>query len=385
VRALLVVPRLPGTGHTGDRLRAELHLAALRSAGFEVTVAGGAPRAAVPDVPGAARTLPVPQPLVRRGAALVAALATGSPLQSALFAGPWRAALASAGGGFDLAVVLLPQRLWPVVAGALPEAPFVLDFVDALGAAARQAAGADPALWRRLYWRLEAPRLERVERAAGREARVLFATTPFDAGRLPAGTVAVGNGVEIGPEPHGDRGPAVAFTGRLRYRPNELAVRALLSEIWPRVRREVPEARLLLAGADAPAALRRLHGSAGIEVTSPVPDMAAFLRRARAVAVPVALGTGTPNKLFEAFEAGCAVVASEEAAARAASGDSLPPATTAATPALFAAALVRYLRDPAAAALDGARGRAWVEAHADRRDARAALAAGYRRALGETA
>ena len=34
MKAVLLVPRLPGTGHTGDRLRAELHLAALATGGI---------------------------------------------------------------------------------------------------------------------------------------------------------------------------------------------------------------------------------------------------------------------------------------------------------------------------------------------------------------
>jgi hypothetical protein len=382
MRALLVVPRLPGTGHTGDRLRAEIHLAALHEARFAVTVAGGAAPGGAPDVRGAERTIRVPQPLLSKGTGLFRALVSGLPLQSALFSGPWREALAGE-TAFDLVVLLLPQRLLPHLAGVLPSGPLVVDYVDALGAAAWQAAERDPALWRRLYWRFETPRLSRVERAAARGAHVLVATTAFDAGELPAGTIAVANGVTIGPAPAGARGPAVAFTGRLRYRPNELAVRTLVREIWPRVRREVPEARLLLGGADAPPELRSFHGEDGIDVTSPVDDMAAFLRRARVVAVPVVLGTGTPNKIFEAFEAGCAVVASPEAAARATADGVPPPCRVAETPEAFAAALVSYLHDAEVAAEDGNRGRDWVEAHADRRLAVSSLAAAYGRALGE--
>ncbi len=384
MKALLIVPRLPGTGHTGDRLRAEIHLAALHEAGFVVTVAGGAPGRGGPDVPDAERTIRVAQPLLSKATGLFGALISGAPLQSALFSGPWRETLA-AGGPFDLVVLLLPQRLFPHLSGALPAGPRVVDYVDALGAAARQASERDPALWRRLYWQFEAPRLSRVEETAARGVRVLVATTTFDAGELPPGTIAVANGVAIGPAPTGARGPTVAFTGRLRYRPNELAVRQLVREIWPRVRREAPEARLLLGGADAPPELMSFHGEGGIDVTSPVGVMAAFLRRARIVVVPVALGTGTPNKIFEAFEAGCAVVATPEAAARAVSDGVPPPARVATTPEEFASALVAYLRDAGAAAGDGSCGRAWVEAHADRRDAVAALVAAYRRAAGEGA
>ncbi len=382
MRALLVVPRLPGTGHTGDRLRAEIHLAALHEAGFGVTVAGGAARGGAQDVPRAERTVRVAQPFLSKAAGLVRALLSGAPLQSALFSGPWREALA-AETPFDLVVVLLPQRLLPHVGDALPSGPRVVDYVDALGAAARQAARRDPALWRRLYWRFEAPRLCRVEREAARRARVLVATTAFDAGELPEGTLAVANGVVVGPVSAGPRRATVAFTGRLRYRPNELAVRELLKEIWPRVRREAPEARLLLGGADASPALRSIEGAGGIDVTSPVEDMSAFLRHARVVAVPVTLGTGTPNKLFEAFEAGCAVVASPEVAARATPGGIPPPARVAGNPKEFASALVEYLRDEGTAAEDGRRGRAWVQAHADRRLSVAVLASACVRARGQ--
>lgn len=210
---------------------------------------------------------------------------------------------------------------------------------------------------------------------------MLFATTPFDAAHLPRGTRAVANGVSLGPLAPGPRGPVVAFSGRLRYRPNVLAVKRLL-DVWPRVRREEPAARLVLGGADAPAWLLARSGKDGVEVVSPVADMAAFLRTARVAAAPVAMGTGTPNKIFEAFEAGAAVVASPEVAERASAGGEAPPVKVARTDDEFAEALVALLTDADAASREGARGRAWVEAHADRRASVDALAAGYRDARG---
>lgn len=365
MKALLVVPRLPGTGHTGDRLRAGIHAAALAQAGYEVSFASA-------PAPGFFRT----------GLGLVRALLSGEPLQSALFSGGWRDALSGAARDAGLVVVLLPQRLPAAVRERLPAAPAVFDYIDALGFAARQAASADRAAWRRLYWRFDAPRLERAEQESAGRASVIMATTPADAAHLPAGTEAVPNGVEILPLAERVRGPVVAFTGRLRYRPNELAVETLLSEAWPRVRQAFPAAELRLGGADAPAHLTRRHGRDGVTVTSPVSDMPAFLREARVAAVPVDLGTGTPNKLFEAFEAGCAVVATPAALARAADGESVPPGRAASSPAEVAAAIVHYLGQPEAAATDGRAGRAWVEVHADRKQTIVSLAALYARALG---
>jgi hypothetical protein len=385
VKAVLLVPRLPGTGHTGDRLRAELHLEALALAGYETAVVGGvAQQGRERDflrMGNAASVHPVRLDRARMPAALARATLTGAPLQSSLFAGSFDVALRDASRNSDLVVcVLLPRLL--AHCGRLPALPRVVDFVDALAEAARQAANDDPAPWRRAYWEAEAPRLARAERRAAEGAGALLATTAFDAAHLPPGTRAVGNGVAIGPPAPGLRGPVVAFSGRLLYRPNVLAVKRLLDDIWPRVAREVPEARLVLGGADAPVWLRARGGRDGVEVVSPVPDMAAFLRTARVAAVPVSLGTGTPNKLFEAFEAGAAVVASEAAAARAAADDSVPPVRTARSDEEFADALVALLRDAGAAASEGARGRAWVEGHADRRRSLEAFASAYRAARG---
>lgn len=387
MRALLVVPRLPGTGHTGDRVRAEVQLAALREAGFEVVLVGGAPvGASLPALDGLAGIHAVPRTRGALASALVRAAVRGEPLQSALVAGPWRTALEAAArrGRYDLVVVSL-ARGWPHVAGRLPAAPLVVDYVDALGEAARQATRQDPAWWRRLYWTIEIPRLSRVESAAASGAAALVATTPFDAAHLSAGTIALPHGVTIGPPPLEPRGLVVAFSGRLGYRPNLLAARRLVHDIWPAVHRRVPAARLVLGGADAPREVRRWHGVDGVRVESPVREMPAFLRRALVAAAPVDLGTGTPNKIYEAFEAGAAVVACEAVAARAELDGVRPPVTVAEDDSAFTAALVRYLENPDEAVDDGQEGRRFVEDHADRAVAVSRFAEIFRRAAGRGA
>lgn len=384
-RALLLAPRLPGTGFTGDRVRTGFLLAGLSRAGFETTLVGG-----VTGAPGPAPAQP-DAVRVRRTAesfagSLLESASGGGPFQSALASGDWAGALSthsSREGRPDLVVVVM-ARLWPLVSRSLPDAPVVVDFVDALSEAARQAARQDPSPLRRLYWRLEAPRLRRAEEEAAARAALLLATTPADAAALPPGTVAIAHGVAIGPAlDDAPRPPVVAFTGRLGYRPNEVAALRLVRSVWPRVRRAVPGARLVLAGADAPASIRRLSGSDGILVESPAADLAALLRGTRAVALPLAMGTGTPNKLFEALEAGAAVVSLPETARRAAPpGGAPPPVREARDDAEMAEALVALLRDEPTARAEGAAGRAWVERNADRRSAEGELALLLARAAG---
>lgn len=380
MKAVLLVPRLPGTGFTGDRLRAELHLAALAKAGYETAIVGGVGGGEeILRVGNAAAVHPVRLRQLSVPMGLASAAISGEPLQSALFAGSFDLAVQEAARGAELLVAVLLPRLLAHLR-SLPALPRVVDYVDALSEAARRAAHDDPSPWRRAYWALEAPRLGRAEERAARGAAALLATTPADAASLPRGTRAVANGVTLLPAGAAARGPVVAFTGRLMYRPNRLAARRLIEDIWPRVMRAAPDARLLVGGADAPQEILAAGGRGGVEVVSPVADMPAFLRQALVVVAPVDLGTGTPNKLFEAFEAGAAVVASSGAIARAASSGGLPPARSADTDDDFARVIADYLGDPGRAADDGARGRAFVEEHADRRTSVAALADIYRAA-----
>jgi len=366
VRALLVVPRLPGTGFTGDRVRAELHLEALAELGARVTIVGGVPpNRPVAAVAGAEEVRGVPIRVAALPFHLTRAFVRGWPLQTALFDGAWERALAGC-GRFDL-VVLLLARLQPRLRTLLPRAPLVVDYVDALSEAARQNAERDPALWRRLYWRAEGARLMRAEREAARGARLLLATTPADAAALPEGTEAIAIGARIGPPPPRERAQVVVFTGRMGYRPNAVAAELLLREIWPRVRGRVPGAELVVGGADAPASLRRLaEGTPAARLVSPVSDMRALLLSARVAAVPVDMGTGTPNKVYEALEAGCAVVATPAAAARAVLDGVAAPLRTAADPEAFAREVSDLLADAESAEALGAAGRAFAVAHADR-------------------
>ncbi len=376
-----MVPRLPGTGHTGDRVRTGLHIDALNRAGFEVELVGGRPWTSSPvDVPGLSQCHAVPLRPWTVAGGLARAVLSGRPLQTALQAGPWSKALAACAGPFDLVVCLL-VRLWPHVDRALPKGPLVLDYIDALGAAAQASAAHDPARWRRLYWRYEAPRLLALEAQAAGACNLLLATTEAEAAVLPKGTRELPLGVPIGPRPSAasTRPPVVAFSGRLKYRPNVVAAERLVKDIWPRVLSRAPQARLAIGGAEAPRALKRLCASASrVSLVSPVDDMSAFLRGARAVAAPVSLGGGTSLKLLEAFEAGTPVVASREVAARVAVPGIATPCALAASDEELAEGLIGYLQDPAKADSDGARARAFVETHFDREVAVKTLAGLFR-------
>ena len=224
----------------------------------------------------------------------------------------WADAIARArweGGPFDVVVVLL-SRLDPAVRSHLPEGFRILDAVDSLRRSMDERSRESSALTRWL-WRAETRRVKRAEDDAVRTYDQTIVVSAEDAAELDA--IVVSNGVPIAPLAKEPRPFDFAFWGRLAYFANRDAATWLLEEIWPAIRRGRPDATLLIGGADVPASIRAAGGRDGITVQSPVPDVAALARSVKVALFPVRYGTGQSNKVLEAAEGGCAIVATTKA------------------------------------------------------------------------
>ena len=97
------------------------------------------------------------------------------------------------------------------------------------------------------------------------------------------------------------------------YRPNLDAAHRLIDQIASRVIAAVPEARLVLAGADLPDELQqRIADHPGMEYLGRLDDVQDFYDAIDVAAIPLTVRGGVPLKLAEALARGRAVVASEE-------------------------------------------------------------------------
>jgi glycosyltransferase involved in cell wall biosynthesis len=155
----------------------------------------------------------------------------------------------------------------------------------------------------------------RFEREALSRADLTIAVSDLDAGRfrddLGVRRVAVvDNGVDtdyfrpLG----GPREPAtLLFLGSLEWRPNLDGVAQMLDHVFPAVRAQAPEAKLLLVGRNPPAWLRRVVRP-GVELHADVPDVRPFLARAGMLVVPLRIGGGSRLKILEALASGTPVV-----------------------------------------------------------------------------
>ena len=172
-----------------------------------------------------------------------------------------------------------------------------------------------------IYSLIQWKKLKRYERAACSLAWKVIAVSRKDAeaieSLLPGMKVAViPNGVDVshyrefrsGTKPSA---PTLVFTGKMDYRPNVDAMLWFTSEIWPHVRREFPNARLLIVGQKPHPKLAELAEMPRIELTGFVPDVRPFVALADVFVVPLRMGSGTRLKILQAMAMGKAIVSTE--------------------------------------------------------------------------
>jgi glycosyltransferase involved in cell wall biosynthesis len=164
--------------------------------------------------------------------------------------------------------------------------------------------------------------------------------------------------------PHCPEYPRLVFSANFEYHPNIDAVRFLVGEIWPEIRKRCPELRLRLVGR-GDGFIRHLLPPGtpevtGIEVTGPVEDAQAEIAQARIVVAPLRAGSGTRIKILEAWAAARCVVATPLAAEGLSAQDGTNIALES-DAGQFAARIVSLLDDSAGRERLGAAGRRTFE------------------------
>lgn len=147
--------------------------------------------------------------------------------------------------------------------------------------------------------------------------------------------------------------------GAMDWLPNRESVEWLLQKVWPAVHREVPQAKLYLAGRKMPERWMKTE-MPGVEVVGEVPDAAQFITDKQINVVPLLSGSGIRVKIIESMSLGKAVVATTVGAQGIdyTDGENLLIADT---PADFARQIGRLASDPDYCRKVGAAARRLVE------------------------
>ncbi|MCL4382526.1 glycosyltransferase family 4 protein [Patescibacteria group bacterium] len=99
----------------------------------------------------------------------------------------------------------------------------------------------------------------------------------------------------------------VLFIGNFSWFQNLQAVEWLVKEIFPQIKKRVPEAQLLIVGQNPPAWLKRLEKK-DILIDETVKDIKEAYQKAAVLLAPLKSGGGTKYKILEAMASGVPVV-----------------------------------------------------------------------------
>lgn len=103
------------------------------------------------------------------------------------------------------------------------------------------------------------------------------------------------------------REPLVVFVGNFKWIQNRDALRFLYTEIWPKIKKELPSAKLLVVGKDMPKSLRSTLGE-DVLIEEGMDDIREAYQQADLLLSPVRVGGGTSYKVLEAMASSLPVV-----------------------------------------------------------------------------
>ncbi len=101
---------------------------------------------------------------------------------------------------------------------------------------------------------------------------------------------------------------SLVFLGNYLHYPNVDAVLYFHEEIWPSLKKALPELKFYVVGQSPPPEITRLVSDESIVVTGTVDDVTPYLRRGQIFICPVRLGGGFRGKILEAMALGRPVV-----------------------------------------------------------------------------
>lgn len=236
----------------------------------------------------------------------------------------------------------------------------------------RPSPESDSSLYRRLQSQIEYLWWRRLETWTWRQANVLVAVSEEEAALLrarmgPRKRILVApNGVDVAffsEVRHTGTNRRALFVGS-RWWPNAEALNFFAAAVLPRIRHEMPDFRLVVAGEVCTSRELRLEPSDGIDLVGFLEDLRPCLAASGVFVAPILSGHGTRIKILEALAAGLPVVSTRKGA----EGLNLRDGSEillADEPEQFAEAVFRVLSDAALAARLTSAARARVLAEYD--------------------
>jgi glycosyltransferase involved in cell wall biosynthesis len=252
----------------------------------------------------------------------------------------------------------------------LPQIPRVFEIDTALSFQMKERYHHEQrqvARWRAWFsWQ----KAERYERALARQYQVLTVSGPMELEYLSAFapcTELIPNGVDCNRNRPGlatVKPNTLIYAGALTYSANYDAMQYFLAEIYPLIKRHVPDVTLTITGSTRGVDRTGLQLDDSVRLPGNVDDVRPLIAANAVCVVPIRQGSGTRLKILEAMALGVPVVSTGKGAEGldVQHGEHLLLADD---PQTFAQHILALLRDPALGQRLSARARYLVEQHYD--------------------
>lgn len=149
-------------------------------------------------------------------------------------------------------------------------------------------------LWERTYWK----KAKRLAAMSQEDKKFILNSDPS----LEVDVVA--NGVDIDffakTKKVKAKVPTVLFVGNFKWLPNRDATKFLVEEIWPKIKKQMPQALLWIVGRNPPKDILA-YSSQDIHVDADVEDIRTAYGSADVLLAPIRNGRGTKYKILEAM------------------------------------------------------------------------------------
>lgn len=268
------------------------------------------------------------------------------------------------------------------VACSLPEnlglndtAPIVIDAVDCFSSLYEQfAMRIDNPLWKMIY-AIESNRVLQFEKQTMKNFQYIITTTRREMLLLKKingikKIKSINNGVDLTlfqpssilKSKNRNREPVIAFSGKMNYVANSIAVIHFYNHIFPFIVKHIPNIKFKIVGAFPPKSIMNLAKDRRIEVTGYVENVSDSISEAQVIIAPLISGAGIHNKILEAM-AMVKPIVTTSLACKGLNVKTDRELLVADNPNDFASSVIKLLHNPILAQRMGLRAREYVEKH----------------------
>ena len=190
--------------------------------------------------------------------------------------------------------------------------PAAIDYMDTFSVGIKRRIASESILTKWL-WKWEYHKLLHYEAAVFSRFRAHTIISEQDRSFLPIiqkeNITVIPNGVTTHPLQTSSKKYQIIFAGNMNYPPNIEAVTFLVKKIMPLVWQKIPDAKVVIAGAEPAAAVQKL-ANPKVEVTGWVNNIQEYFLASQMLVAPMLTSIGLQNKLLEAMALGIPCVTS---------------------------------------------------------------------------